>query len=139
MNRTFKRRLPSSLESIQEACAEAAAWLDAEAIPAPAALLARLALDELLTNVVKYGYDDDLEHAIAFEFLASPDQFEIRVVDDGREFNPVDFTATGLDASLEDRNIGGLGLHLLRSMSDRFTYQRRDGRNHMSLVKILRS
>lgn len=138
MSRTFKRELRNNRESIAEASAEAAAWLDAEEIPAPAALLARMAIDELLTNVVKYGYDDDGEHAIEIECIAREDEFEVRVVDDGREFDPLNATAYDLESPMEEREVGGLGLHLLREMSDRFTYERRDGRNYMALVKVHR-
>ena len=137
MSRIFKRELRYTRESITKVSSDVAAWLDAEEIPAPAALLARLAIDELLTNVVKYGYDDDSrEHAIEVECIAGDDEFEVRVVDDGREFNPLEFVVSDLGAAIEDREIGGLGLHLLRRMSDRFTYERREGRNYMALVKV---
>ncbi len=59
------------------------------------------------------------------------------IADDGVPFNPLGAEAPDIDASLEEREIGGLGIHLVRSLMDDVSYQRRIGKNVMTLVKHL--
>jgi anti-sigma regulatory factor (Ser/Thr protein kinase) len=59
------------------------------------------------------------------------------VVDDGHEFDPLAKEAPDLTLSVEDRPIGGLGIHLLRNLTDGMSYERRDGLNRLTLTKRL--
>lgn len=131
MGRIFQRTLRATRESIAEAAEDLAAWLDAERIPPPAALLARLALDELATNLARHGAGSTMR----IECRASPAEVRIHVDDDGPAFDPLHASAPDLDGPVEERRPGGLGLHLLRELSDRFEYERADGRNRVTLTK----
>ncbi|HEX4193960.1 MAG TPA: ATP-binding protein, partial [Stellaceae bacterium] len=55
--------------------------------------------------------------------------------DDGRAFDPLNAPPPDLDSAIEDRRIGGLGVHLVKTMMDDVTYAYRDGRNHVTLRK----
>jgi serine/threonine-protein kinase RsbW len=63
----------------------------------------------------------------------------VTVTDDGHPFNPLDLPEPDTSLPMEDRPIGGLGIHLLRKMSDRMEYERRDGKNQVTLRKSLGS
>ena len=92
-----------------------------------------LVLDELSVNIVNYG-----EEASEIEVCLAADAEEVRVEisDDGRPFDPLtDAIEPDLDAPLEDRPIGGLGIHLVREMMDELHYSREDGKNRLAMVK----
>jgi len=97
-----------------------------------------LALDELVTNIVSYGYADDLEHWIAVTMAREKDVLSIRVEDDGVPFNPLEMPAPDQECPLEERPIGGLGIHFVKRCMDRVAYERRGSRNILMLSKNLK-
>ncbi len=94
-----------------------------------------LALGEIVTNVISYGYEDSGDHMITVRFLLGEGELTAEVEDDGRPFNPLDAPEPDLDAPLEDRPIGGLGIHLVRKVMDRLEYRRRAGKNLLVMKK----
>lgn len=95
-----------------------------------------LSLDEVITNIISYGYDDDGgSHTITVNFFISDGLFKAVVSDDGRQFDPLGQPETDLSIPLEDKNIGGLGLHLVRSLMDHIEYNYEKGRNILTLIK----
>ena len=97
-------------------------------------------LEELLTNLMKYGYPNRSERGraeIALELIGS--RVEIEFIDDGCAFDPFAGPAPRFDEPVESRPLGGLGLHLLRSMCDEVSYERRDERNVIRLARTVRS
>lgn len=99
-----------------------------------------LSLDEVLTNLVMHGFDDDAEHHIDVRvaLLDDDQQLRLEVEDDGRPFNPLEEAPEpDTQASLDERAIGGLGIFLVRQMMDHLEYRRVDGRNLLILVKSL--
>ena len=99
----------------------------------------QLALDELLTNVVSYAFEEDAEApVITLAVRLTDDQLEARLVDNGRPFNPMrDAPAPDLDLSAEDRRVGGLGIHLTKAFVHALSYERVDGWNRLYLVQPL--
>jgi anti-sigma regulatory factor (Ser/Thr protein kinase) len=97
----------------------------------------RLAAEEALSNVVQYAHADAGRHWI--EFTVEVGNGEIRLVlrDDGRPFNPLEAPAPDLDAPIEERPRGGLGIHLLKSLVDRIDYERENDVNVLCMVKRL--
>ena len=94
----------------------------------------RLALDELLSNIVKYAYADEAVHRVAVR-IETGAPFVLEIADDGRPFNPVDDApAPVLEGPVEDRPIGSLGLHMLRSLGMRMIYRRENGQNVLRAV-----
>lgn len=94
-----------------------------------------LALEELLTNTIKYGYADQSTHEIVIELQYSGDGVTVEIVDDGKPFDLTQAPTPDLDAPIEQRAIGGLGLHFVRTMMDEVRYCRDGGRNRVTLVK----
>ena len=92
-----------------------------------------LVLDELWVNVVNYsGATGEVEISLD----ADADEVRLEIADDGRPFDPLTETVEpDIDAPLEDRPIGGLGIFLVREMMDELHYKREDGKNRLAMVK----
>ena len=94
-----------------------------------------LSLDELITNTVSYGYRDADEHEIRVTVTERDGSLVVILEDDGIAFDP--FTAApepDLDAGVEERRIGGLGVHFVKTLMDEVAYERVDGCNRITLV-----
>src|SRR5258708_46222 len=117
-----------------------AAFVKEQGIAADEAARILILLEELLTNLMKYGYPDRAELGRAEIVLAlDGNRLEIEFIDDGCEFDPFAGQPPNLDGALEERPIGGLGLHLLRSLSDEARYERRNDNNVIRLSRLIAS
>lgn len=96
-----------------------------------------LALDEVITNIISYAYDDAEEHQIVVRLRVERDRFVIDVEDDGREFNPLETVEPELDLPVDERPVGGLGLSLVRRLISELEYDRRGGWNCLTLIRAL--
>jgi anti-sigma regulatory factor (Ser/Thr protein kinase) len=93
-----------------------------------------LALDEIVANVVRHGFDDDREHRIEVNVTVDDRTVTASVEDDGLEFDPREAPVPDLDLPIEMRKPGGLGMHLVRATMDSVEYRRQDGRNILTVV-----
>ena len=94
----------------------------------------QLAVEEVVLNVMDYGYDEGV-HEFELILTSEADTLTIEVVDDGRPFDPLnDVPTPDLEATVEERKVGGLGIHLVRTMMDQVNYRREQGRNYLTLV-----
>lgn len=105
------------------------------AIPAAYAFRLNVAIEELLTNTISYGYADDRGHQIAIDIAREGNTIVAEISDDARPFDPLDAPPPDLDSAIEDRRVGGLGVHLVKTLMDDVRYAYRDGRNHVTLCK----
>ena len=96
-----------------------------------------LALDELFTNIISYGFGDDQEHIIKVTITPQNDTLCMCIEDDGIPFNPIEFEAPDVACSVENCKIGGLGIHIIRKLMDEICYQRCDDKNILTLKKTL--
>lgn len=104
----------------------------------PATLMQmNLVLEELIANIVNHGYADGRPGHIEVWLDADPAEIRLRIEDDGDPFDPFAVAEPDLSLAIEDRPIGGLGVHFVRSYTDAQAYQREDGRNRVTLVKHL--
>lgn len=97
-----------------------------------------LALGEILTNIISYGYTDSEEHEIAVRLSVESGEMRVDVEDDGQPFNPLEAPEADATKPLEERAIGGLGVHLVRKLTDGLEYQRHEGKNLLVMKKRLR-
>ena len=96
-----------------------------------------IVLDDLLNNIISYAYPDEGEHEIEVRMDLSGERLTVIVADDGIPFNPLSVEKSDTDSSLEDREVGGLGIQLVRGFVDDATYQRRIGKNVNTLTQHL--
>ena len=128
-------RVPSAIKAIGPATEQAESWLAGQQVSPDAVYLVSLAIEELVTNCIKYGYDNSNDHTVDIALSVDAGVLRMEVVDDGRAFNPLEVAAPDVSLAMEDRPIGGLGIHLLRELSDEVRYERRDGTNRLTLTK----
>ncbi len=96
-----------------------------------------LVLDDLVNNVVSYAFHSAADHDIEISVELSPHRLAITIADDGIPFNPFGIDRPEVDASLEERDIGGLGIRLVMTLMDEYNYSRRGGKNVVTIVKNL--
>ncbi len=96
-----------------------------------------LSLDELLTNIIHYGFDDEKEHTIIVKLSLSENILEITIEDDGKAFDPLNAKPPNLDQSIEDKPIGGLGIYLVKNLMTEINYKRLKSKNILVLTKMV--
>jgi serine/threonine-protein kinase RsbW/sigma-B regulation protein RsbU (phosphoserine phosphatase) len=94
-----------------------------------------VALDEALSNIIAYGYQAEAQGEITVRPTCTGDEMRIEIEDGGRAFNPLQAPPPDLAADLAERQVGGLGIHFIRSLMDAVAYDRHDGRNRLKMVK----
>ena len=95
-----------------------------------------LALDESVANVILHGFANSSPgHEIIVRLYLEPGFVTVAVEDGGEAFNPLDVPEPDLTSPIEQRPIGGLGIHLMRNIMDQLEYHRRDGRNCLIMRK----
>jgi serine/threonine-protein kinase RsbW len=97
-----------------------------------------LALDEVVTNVVCYGFEDAANQEVVVRIAIADRELTASVSDGGRPFDPLSVPPPNLTVGLEERTPGGLGIHLVRSLMDRVEYTRQDGKNVLTVKKRIR-
>jgi len=115
------------------------AFAERHGIPAAVRRKIDVVFDELLNNIVSYAYHDDNEHIIDVRVELSSDRLAVTFTDDGIPFDPFASAAPDTALSLEERQSGGLGIHLVRNMMDEVSYSRRPDKNVVILVKHLKA
>ncbi len=95
----------------------------------------QLALDEILTNVISYGYRDNREHEILIRISLHQGELTAEVEDDGQPFNPLLRPDPDISRPLEDKPIGGLGIYLIRNLLDGMEYRSENGKNFLVMKK----
>jgi serine/threonine-protein kinase RsbW len=128
----------NNCEQVPDVLARIEAYLEEQTVPPDIVMTASLCLEELLTNTVSYAYPDGGSHEILVDITADDEALSIEIIDDGVAFDPLhDAAEPDIDAPVETRRVGGLGIHLVKNLMDEVTYRRFDDRNHLSLSKRL--
>lgn len=92
-----------------------------------------LALEEMITNIIKYGYDDYENHEIDVSLEILADEVVAVIEDDGHEFDPLSQEKNGEAKELEDQEPGGLGIHLIKQLVGKMSYRREETRNILEI------
>ena len=106
---------------------------DANRLPDQQIYMINLALDELITNTVSYGLRGVARPKIEVTLQVSDTMLVLSMVDNGRKFDPTESMHPDLSSPVEERPIGGLGLHLIKTFADRVKYEYAEGRNRLTL------
>jgi anti-sigma regulatory factor (Ser/Thr protein kinase) len=131
----FAYRLEGGLEEIP-ALAEAVGKFAADnGVPKDAAFKANLSLEEIITNTVSYGYPAGGERDITVHLSVRGRTLVMEARDNAVPFNPLESSEPDTGQDVEDREIGGLGIHIVRTMMDGITYRREAGYNILTMEK----
>ncbi len=130
MNSEFARSLPAQLDRLPALFDATEAWLCEAEVPMADVARLMIALDEILSNIVNYGGG-----TIELNLKRTGSRLTAMVADDGPPFDPLARAVPDIDLDIDERAIGGLGIHLVREMMDDVTYARENGRNLLRLAK----
>lgn len=97
----------------------------------------QLALEELVTNVIHHGYTDGHSHTFTVALSSESDRVRAVITDDAPAYDPLARAEVDTTLPLEDRAIGGLGVHLVKKLMDVSHYERRDGKNILTIERRL--
>ncbi len=95
----------------------------------------QLAVDEACSNTILYGFPDGEPGTITVTCTADADAVRVTIADDGVPFDPLTAPSPLLDIPAEERPIGGLGVHFIRTVTDSVAYTREGGKNVLSMEK----
>ena len=109
-------------------------WAEDTNLTPNSILRINICLDELFTNIVSYGFEDDLEHKIKFTLNADNNLLTINIEDDGIPFNPLEKIDPDFPDNVESAIIGGLGIHIIKKLMDNVHYERKLG-NKLTMKK----
>ncbi len=137
MSRTLEVRLHNRLSELERVGEAVESFGEAHRLPGKVVQALALCVDEVVTNVISYAYDDQADHQITLRLSLGTGELAAEVEDDGKPFNPLDAPPPDLTQSLEDRPIGGLGVHFLRTLMDGVEYRREQGKNLLVMKKKL--
>ncbi len=130
-------RLSNQLAELDRLAEEVESFGERNAFPRKVIYQVRLVLDELLTNVISYGFSDGQKHEIEIRMRLEDSRLHLCIEDDATAFDPLQAAEPDLRSPAEDRAIGGLGIHLVRKLMDSVRYERRDGKNRLFLEKTI--
>jgi len=114
-----------------------ARFAEAHALPDAVRRSLSVALDELLANELSHGMAGRDTGLLTVDAELDQERLTVTLTDDGPPFDPLTQAAPDTTLSVDDRPIGGLGIHLVRELMDEVRYERRDGHNVVVLVKHL--
>ncbi|MCS0504672.1 ATP-binding protein [Ancylobacter mangrovi] len=126
-------RLPNDLSQMPALVARLDSFAEAADLSPKATHRLQLAVDEFVNNAVDYGYPDGRPGEIGVQVRCADDSVELTLSDDGDPFDPFTAPSPEIDGTLDERHIGGLGVHLIRTLARSFAYRRENGRNVVTL------
>ena len=133
----LKLEFKNTLPDLSKALDTALNWLTPFNLPPDASYLTILAMEELATNTINFGYTNNEEHLIGVELNIESDRLVVQYVDDGVYFNPLDVQEPDTSLPVEERPTGGLGILLLRKIADTMTYVRDHEKNLVTIHKSI--
>jgi anti-sigma regulatory factor (Ser/Thr protein kinase) len=129
--------LASDLAEIPRLAAAVEAFADSRGLPPAAASALSLALEEVVANAIRHGYGDGAEGAVRVAVAEEEGRLVAVVEDNAAPFDPFALPPPDTAAPLEDRSVGGLGVHLVRTLMDEARYDRTADGNRITLIKQL--
>lgn len=106
-------------------------------LPLPLVTNLNLVLEEAVSNIIFYAYDDDKQHQIDISIKMNKNALTITITDDGKPFDPTQSKTPNIDLPAEEREIGGLGIFLMGKIMDKLNYKRKEQKNILTLKKSL--
>jgi serine/threonine-protein kinase RsbW len=129
MQNTFHRTITNELHELESLMNATTNFLEDSEVDAHAVYRINLSLEEMITNIIKHGYDDYESHEIQVTIEVRENEIAAIMEDDGHEFNPLEWKKKDEAQSLEERKVGGLGIRLIRQLLDHVDYRRENGKN----------
>lgn len=129
--------VPATLENLERLTSMVSDHLRDHGVPEKESFEVDLAVDEACTNVIRYAYGPD-GGMVTVTCSVAPCEVRVCICDQGHPFDPLAVQAPDLTGGIDDRPVGGLGVHLIRSLMDHVTWEYRDGKNILCMTRHLR-
>ena len=126
--------LANDFDAMARAVDQVDAFLEQHELGQRCVYVTRLALDEILSNIIQYAYAQPGGRTISLRVELLDKELRLTFTDDGRPFDPLQVPPPDLESSLEDRPVGGLGIHMIRDMSKEMRYCRDDQHNVLQVL-----
>ena len=98
----------------------------------------RLAVEEAVVNVINYAYPDDTEGDVTVKIMSDGETLQCQIIDSGIPFDPTTKEKADITLSAAERQVGGLGILLVRELMDSINYERKDEQNVLTLTKKIK-
>lgn len=130
--------IAATVENIEAVTAFVNQQLEELACPMKAQMQINIAIDELFSNIAHYSYNPEIGQAtVRVEVMENPLAVSITFIDNGVPFDPLSKEDPDLTLSAEERQIGGLGIYMVKESMDEITYEYKDGQNILSIKKCI--
>lgn len=130
--------LNATVENIEKVTAFVDEQLEALSCPMKAQMQIDIAIDELFGNIANYAYNPDVGIAtVKVEVVENPMAVVITFIDNGMPYDPLSRKDPDTTLSAEEREIGGLGIYLVKKSMDEISYEYKDGKNILRIKKNL--
>lgn len=132
------RRLEATVQNLDKVLEFADGLLETVACPIKIQMQIDLAIEEIFVNIANYAYAPETGMAeISVEITASPKTAVITFSDSGKPYNPLEKADPDINLSAKERQIGGLGIYMVKKTMDDVQYEYAEGKNRLTLVKKL--
>lgn len=130
--------ITATAENIETVTAFVNEQLEALACPMKAQIQIDIAIDELFSNIAHYAYTPDVGNAtVRVEVTQEPLAVIITFIDGGVPYDPLTAADPDITLSAQERQVGGLGIYMVKKSMDEITYEYKDGKNILSIKKKL--
>lgn len=140
MSANLTLNMEARLDEIERIHAAVEILAQAEGWPEDLLFQIKLVVEEMGTNIVKYGDDGGGQTEVSITLTSESDALIMEIVDSGKPFDPfTEAPPPDLDSPVPDRPIGGLGVYLVQQLMDEARYAREDGKNKLTFIKRRKS
>ncbi len=134
----MKNVYSAQLTNLKQIATDIEAFCEANNVPAKERFAINLAVDEMFTNVVSYGYKMDVSQKIEIQITACKNCIKIVISDCAPKFDPIEqVSAPDITTDLDNRRVGGLGVYFAKKHMDEIFYEYRDNKNIITMYKNL--
>jgi len=133
MNKNHTFKIQNTFNEIELLCAEINDIAQDNNFSEQLIFCLNVCLEEMLTNIVKYAYEDEVKHEIEVRLEIKNKIITLKIIDDGPEFNPLEYKMPNIHSDIRHREIGGIGIFLTCKMSNKMTYKRKHNKNIINI------
>ena len=124
--------LANKIEEIEIVHQKLQAYLSGKSIDEDDSKKISITADEILSNIIYYGFEDQLEHRISLQLTVTDQTIILEFIDDGKYFNPLEYIQQN-NYILQEDKAGGLGLGLVYKLAKSMYYNRIENKNKLTL------
>lgn len=130
--------VPAKLNSLTDVAEFIENTLEEAGCPAGMVMTMSVATDEIFSNIARYAYKNGGDATVALEISDKSGTISLTFSDAGVPFDPLAAPEPDVTLSAEERKIGGLGIFMVKKMTDNMTYEYKDGKNVLQITKSLK-